>query len=110
MNESEKNYAKGAWVYSRTMQSGQMMLTVSGNAQEFCEWLMSIADEQGRFRLGISPRREIVPKKPTHTMWQDTWKPGQTNGSAPRNDSASRPEPATSQQQQGAQSPDNLPF
>ena len=70
-----KNYAAGCWVREKTFSNGNSILTASGNAVEFCAWLMSIADQDGKFRFGISRRKELIEGKPTHTVWQDTWKP-----------------------------------
>ena len=112
MSEQEKNYAKGAWVYEKTFQStGNTIHTITGNAEEFAAWVMSIADSQGRFRIGMSRRREIIDKKPTHTLWQDTWQPGQQRNPQPSraNEQAAEQQRRTYDESKPA-GPDNLPF
>ena len=108
--QEQKNYAKGVWIYEKTFQStGNTIWNFQGNAQEFAEWIMSIADENGKFRLGMSARRERIEKKPTHTLWQDTWRPQQrTERPAERQQDA----PAMRPLPQSTETPaaDNLPF
>jgi hypothetical protein len=71
----EKNYARGCWAREKVFSNGNSIIKLSGKADEFCAWLKSITDDKGEFRIGISKRREIIEGKPTHTVWQDTWKP-----------------------------------
>ena len=75
MTTEQKNYAAGMWVREKTFQNGNSILNCSGETEKFVEWLRSITDDQGKFRIGISKRREPSDKGLTHTVWQDTWKP-----------------------------------
>lgn len=85
MEGEKKNYAAGCWVREKVFSNGNTIHTMSGKVDEFCAWLKSIADDKGQFKVGISRRREIIEGKPTHTVWQDTWKP------TPRADAAPAP-------------------
>ena len=89
-DKTDKNYAPKVWIREKVFQAtGNSILNVTiGDVAGFCDWLRGIADEKGGARLGISARREKVEGKPTHTMWQDTWKP---SGCGARQPSAPRP-------------------
>lgn len=105
MSEHSKNFAQGAFVYQNeiTGRNGTFVThTITGDASKFCEWLMSIADNQGRFRLTMQERRERIPKKPTHNLYQDTWQPRQSQETPSSTHYAPRAEQSTK--------PDNLPF
>jgi hypothetical protein len=102
----EKNYAKGCWAREKVFSNGNSIITLSGKTEEFCAWLRSITDDKGQFKAGVSKRREIIEGKPTHTVWQDTWKP------TPKADAQAVPK--SDQPPWGAATPaqpsDDLPF
>jgi hypothetical protein len=102
----EKNYAKGCWAREKVFSNGNSIITLSGNTEEFCAWLRSITDDKGQFKIGVSKRREIIEGKPTHTVWQDTWKP------VPRADAPAVPksDPPPWGAATQAQPEDQLPF
>jgi hypothetical protein len=100
----EKNYARGIWGWEKVFSNGNSIITLSGKADEFCAWVKSITDDKGQFRIGISKRREIIEGKPTHTVWQDTWKPTQKVGVVGNHVPAPAPTPAP------AQGDDNISF
>jgi hypothetical protein len=102
----EKNYAKGCWAREKVFSNGNSIITLSGKSEEFCAWLRSITDDKGQFKIGVSKRREIIEGKPTHTVWQDTWKPVPSADApaAPKSD----PPPWGAATQ--AQPEDQLPF
>jgi hypothetical protein len=111
MNERKKNYVQGAGLWERNFDNGGSLINMRGDAAKFCAWIMSISDHDGKFKCVISRRmKRDTERDPTHNMYEDEWKASRTNDNPPRNDSAQRPEFAPSQHQQGAQSPDNLPF
>jgi hypothetical protein len=91
----EKNYARGCWAREKVFSNGNSIIKLSGKSDEFCAWLKSITDDKGEFRIGISKRREIIEGKPTHTVWQDTWKPTQQGGVV--GNQATTPTPAPKQ-------------
>lgn len=80
MPDETKNYAAGFWIREKTFQNGNIILNCSGDTAKFVEWLRSITDERGQFRIGISRRKEVSDKGISHTIWQDTWKPTQQRG------------------------------
>ncbi len=77
MSDEKKNYAAGFWIREKTFQNGNAILNCSGDTAKFIDWLRSITDENGQFRIGISRRKETSDKGISHTIWQDTWKPTQ---------------------------------
>ena len=111
MSDENKNYASGFWIREKQFQNGNTILNCSGDTAKFVEWLRSITDERGQFRIGISRRKEVSDKGISHTIWQDTWKPAQQrkDGSdsmpAPEAKSAPWEKPETKTEQT-----DNLPF
>jgi len=100
----EKNYAKGCWAREKVFSNGNSIITLSGKTEEFCAWLRSITDDKGQFKAGVSKRREIIEGKPTHTVWQDTWKP------TPKHETPDVPKPAPREESKPVQDSDTLPF
>jgi hypothetical protein len=100
----EKNYAKGCWAREKVFSNGNSIITLSGKTEEFCAWLRSITDDKGQFKAGVSKRREIIEGKPTHTVWQDTWKP------TPKHETPDVPKPAPWEESNGVKDSDTLPF
>lgn len=96
MSESTKNYAQGMFVYEKQHGDKPPFFSIEFNLAQFVEWAQQIADETGRVRVTMSRRREIIPKKPTHSVFEDTWKP----------DPSRRREPAPqSQESSGGDTP-----
>lgn len=77
MSEEKKkyNFASGFYIYQKDFDNGGHILNVSGDYAQFTEWLKSITDEQGRFRMVIAEKRERVDRKPTHNCYEDTFRP-----------------------------------
>lgn len=75
MEAKKYNFASGFYIYKREFQNGGHILNVSGDYAQFTAWLKTICDESGRFRMVIAEKREQVEKKPSHTAYEDTWKP-----------------------------------
>lgn len=71
---ADKNYAQGVYVRAKAGQHGEFF-AVSGDTAKFADWLKSISDENGQFRLTITKRREPSQSGVTHSVYEDTWKP-----------------------------------
>ena len=118
----QPNYAQGLWVYENEVgREGAKFIkqTLSGDAQKFCEWLMSIADDQGQFRLTMTRRRTQEKNKPSHNVYEDTYRanrdanptPARTHEQPPQNYAAhTNPTYERAQNPQQSESTDNLPF
>lgn len=108
-DQQSKNYAQGAFVYENKIEGRNgtfITYTIKGEARQFCEWLMSIADDQGQFRMTMQERRTREKRKPTHNLFQDTWKANRDANPQP----ARTHEQQTQNYQQQPTSTDNLPF
>lgn len=83
MSEQQKIYAP---VRAKVVefQSGKKILKISFKSDEMVEFIQKHTNQRGFVNLGVSKRKEVGRYGETHTVWLDTWEPGQQQPSAPR--------------------------
>jgi hypothetical protein len=82
MAEQDKQYLPKSGAKLVTFQSGKQVMKLSMK-QETLDWLQTKVNSKGYVNIGISERREVGKFGDTHTVWLDTWEPGQTRTAPP---------------------------
>jgi len=60
-----------------TFQSGKTIIKLGVPVEKFIAFLQEHQNSKGYVNLGISPRKETGKYGETHTVWLDTWQPGE---------------------------------
>lgn len=88
--QEQKTYVPKTSAKLIRFQSGKEVLKLNGHAETLAEFIRAHANERGYITLGISALKpENQDDRRTHSVWLDTWKPGDRHqaGQAPRPES-----------------------
>lgn len=77
MNEP-KTYVPKCSCKAVTFASGKSILKVGFHVETLIAFIKQHANERGYVNFGISERKETSQHGETHSVWLDTWRPGQT--------------------------------
>jgi len=83
--QRKKNYLNGAVIKEHAFDNGGKILKMWIKVDEFIAELKKI-EKKGSVNLVISKRLEVSKKGITHSMYEDTYKPKETDRQVNKND------------------------
>lgn len=83
MSDEQKIYVPKVSAKQITFQaSGKTIIKLGIHADTLIEFLKKHKNEKGYVNVGISERKQPGQYGDTHSVWLDTWKPGERSGQA----------------------------
>jgi hypothetical protein len=70
----EKKYIEGLWIYEKEFSNWWKILNVNVDVEKLYLDLLGIKDEKGFARIVIAKKQKQEEKKPSHYVYEDTYK------------------------------------